>query len=264
MHGPAAGRLSCHLQARARPPSGSRGRSSCSPVQRQICPEIASRISVVGQRLRVRRSGAAIQQRPRGQHHARRAEPALQAVHRPESPPAPDRARRRPRGPRPSGSGARRGCGQHRAGLDRLAVHQHHAGPAVGRVAAPVRAGQPQLVAQEVHEQQSAARASAVVSASLTVTRPASAPALGRARGGSRECAGDEHAGDMAFVLRRAALIGDRRQAAAAAIVRPARTAVGRRRRAEQRRLRRGGSVTSAPTAASAIPASATNRRYPA
>ena len=46
------------------------------------------------------------------------------------------------------------GRGQHRAGLHRLAVHQHDARPAVGGVAAPVGAGQAELVAQEVHEQQ--------------------------------------------------------------------------------------------------------------
>ena len=42
---------------------------------------------------------------------------------------------------------------QHRARLDRLAVHQHHAGAAVRGVAAPVRAGEAELVAKEVHEQ---------------------------------------------------------------------------------------------------------------
>ena len=44
------------------------------PVQRQTWPEIASRTSASG-RVRV-----AVQQPPRGHHHARRAEPALQPV----------------------------------------------------------------------------------------------------------------------------------------------------------------------------------------
>jgi hypothetical protein len=43
--------------------------------------------------------------------------------------------------------------GQHRAGLHRLPVHPRDAGAAVAGVAAPVRPGQPELVAQEVHEQ---------------------------------------------------------------------------------------------------------------
>ena len=44
---------------------------------------------------------------------------------------------------------------QHGALLDRLAVHPHHAHAAVRRVAAPVGAGQAEVVAQEVDEQQS-------------------------------------------------------------------------------------------------------------
>ena len=43
---------------------------------------------------------------------------------------------------------------QHGAGLDRRLIEPHHAGAAVGGVTAPVRAGQAQLVAQEVNEQQ--------------------------------------------------------------------------------------------------------------
>src|SRR6266851_7845683 len=45
--------------------------------------------------------------------------------------------------------------GEVRAGLDRDAVHKHRAGATAGRVAADVRAGQAQLLAQEVDEQQS-------------------------------------------------------------------------------------------------------------
>src|SRR5687767_11140866 len=44
--------------------------------------------------------------------------------------------------------------GEHRARLDRLAVHQDGADPAVARVAAPVGPGQAECVAQEVDEQQ--------------------------------------------------------------------------------------------------------------
>ena len=44
--------------------------------------------------------------------------------------------------------------GQHGARLHRGLVQPDHAGPAVGGVAAPVRPGQPQLVAQEVDQQQ--------------------------------------------------------------------------------------------------------------
>jgi hypothetical protein len=40
------------------------------------------------------------------------------------------------------------------AGLDRLAVDEHDTGPAVAGVAPPVRAGQPELVTDEVHQQQ--------------------------------------------------------------------------------------------------------------
>ena len=42
---------------------------------------------------------------------------------------------------------------QQRARLDGLAVHQHDTRAAVRRVAAPMRAGKTELVAQEVHEQ---------------------------------------------------------------------------------------------------------------
>ena len=45
--------------------------------------------------------------------------------------------------------------GQDRAGLDGLAVDVAGAGAAVGGVTTDVRAGQPQLVAQQVDEQQS-------------------------------------------------------------------------------------------------------------
>ena len=44
--------------------------------------------------------------------------------------------------------------GQHGARLDRLAVDPHHADAAVGGVATPVAAGQADVVADEVDEQQ--------------------------------------------------------------------------------------------------------------
>ena len=44
--------------------------------------------------------------------------------------------------------------GERGARLHRLAVDQHHAGAAVAGVAPPVGAGQPERLAQEVHEQQ--------------------------------------------------------------------------------------------------------------
>src|SRR4029079_7151069 len=95
----------------------------------------------------------AVQQRAGGEHHARRAEAALQAVllHEAlldgiEHPVALEALNGRD-------LVARSACRQHRARLHRLAVHQHDARAAVGRVAAPVRAGQVEVVADEVDEQ---------------------------------------------------------------------------------------------------------------
>ena len=45
------------------------------------------------------------------------------------------------------------GGGEHRAGLDRAAVEVHHAGAALAGVAADMRAGEPQVLAQELHQQ---------------------------------------------------------------------------------------------------------------
>src|SRR3954451_7936132 len=95
-----------------------------------------------------------VQECPRREDHARRAEPALQPVHLME--PLLDGVQAAvvleafDRGDLV----ALGGRGQHRARLRRLAVHQHDARPAVGGVAAPMRAGQAELVAQEVDEQQ--------------------------------------------------------------------------------------------------------------
>ena len=100
------------------------------------------------------RVGVRVEQRPRGHDHPRGAEAALQAVLLVESLldrvehavdlERLDRADLVPLGHR----------GEHRARLHRPAVHLHHAGAAVGRVAAPVRAGEPRRVADEVDEQQ--------------------------------------------------------------------------------------------------------------
>src|SRR4051795_2390039 len=96
----------------------------------------------------------AVQQCPRREDHPRRAEPALQPVHLMEpllhGIQAAVVLEAFDRGDLVALGGRR----QHRARLRRLAVHQHDARPAVGGVAAPVRAGQAELVAQEVDEQQ--------------------------------------------------------------------------------------------------------------
>src|SRR3954471_24431928 len=96
----------------------------------------------------------AVQQCPRREDHPRRAEPALQPVHLMESllhgVQAAVVLEAFDRGDLVALGGRR----QHRARLRRLAVPQPHARPAVGGVVAPMRPGQPELVAQEVDEQQ--------------------------------------------------------------------------------------------------------------
>src|SRR5215211_7022768 len=106
-----------------------------------------------GPDLLLARVGVLVEQPTRGHEHARRAEPALQGVllveallHRVELAVALERLDRADL----MALGHRR---EDRARLDRLAVHQHHAGAAVGRVAAPVGAGQAGVLADEVHEQ---------------------------------------------------------------------------------------------------------------
>ena len=96
----------------------------------------------------------AVEQRPRRHQHARGAEAALQPVAAHEALldgvehavhlEVLDRAHLVAAGHR----------GQHGAGLDRLPVQPGHAGAAVAGVATPVRPGQPELVAQEVDQQQ--------------------------------------------------------------------------------------------------------------
>src|SRR5215217_3918198 len=94
--------------------------------------------------------GVLVQQRANRQHHPRRAEAALQRVqlmeallHRVELSVA-----RKPF----DGADLRALAhhGERGAGLDRLAVLEHHAGAAVGRVAAPVGAREVERLANEV------------------------------------------------------------------------------------------------------------------
>src|SRR2546426_11150070 len=90
----------------------------------------------------------------RAHHHARRAEAALQPVavveghlHRVQL------AVLRRQALDGGDLGAMHLCGQHVAGLHRLAIDVHGAGTALRRVAADVRAGEAQVLAQELDEQ---------------------------------------------------------------------------------------------------------------
>ena len=123
-----------------------RRRCSGSPCS-GIWPLRAQRISSLAG-IRVRG-----QERGRGQHHPRRAEAALEPVllveallHRAE-----------PAGGREALDGGELvpvGLdGEHRARLHRR-PSRHRAGAAVGRVAADVRPGKPERLAEEVHEQE--------------------------------------------------------------------------------------------------------------
>ncbi len=100
------------------------------------------------------RIGVAVEQPAGGHQHARGAEAALQAVALHEA--LLERVELAALVQVLDGAdGAAVGHGgQHGAALDRLAVHPQHARAAVGGVAAPVGAGQAQVVAHEVHEQQ--------------------------------------------------------------------------------------------------------------
>ncbi len=100
------------------------------------------------------RVGVLVEQRLGGQHHARRAEPALQAVLLLEA--LLDRVQlARPCQPLDGGDLVAVGLhGEHRAALHRRAVEEHGAGAAVGGVAAGVGAGQPEALAQQVGQQQ--------------------------------------------------------------------------------------------------------------
>jgi hypothetical protein len=103
--------------------------------------------------LGLRRLRVAVEQPAGGHHHRRRAEPALQPVLVHEA--LLDRVELgialQPFDRAHLAAADHRG--QHGAALHRHAVDLHHAHPAVGGVAAPVRPGEPQLVPQEVHQQ---------------------------------------------------------------------------------------------------------------
>src|SRR6266511_3381487 len=114
--------------------------------------------NVPGQRpadLLLRRVRVLLQQRGAHEQHPRRAEPALQAVllveallKRVQLTALGQALHRLHLAPVDLD-------GEVRARLDRNAVDEHGAGAAAGRVAADVRAGQAELLAQEVDEQQS-------------------------------------------------------------------------------------------------------------
>src|SRR5581483_4589055 len=98
--------------------------------------------------------GVNVEQRPGGDHHGRRAEPALEAVlpHEPflDRVEPPVLLHPLDGADLPAGGHGR----QHGAALHRHAVHGHDADAAVRGVAPPVRAGQPEVVPEEVHEEQ--------------------------------------------------------------------------------------------------------------
>ena len=116
--------------------------------------------------------------------------------------------------------------GQHRARLHRLVVQPHHAGAAVAGVAAPVRAGQAEVVAQEVHQQQAALDLAgdllAVDGHRHLHVRPLRRDAWRTAR---RSARAGQLVGQVPLVLRAAAHVGDRLAARARRSRRPARTA---------------------------------------
>src|ERR1700722_14950918 len=112
---------------------------------------------VAGQRpphVFLRRIGVAVEQVLGGHHHARRAEPPLEAGLLPE--PLLDRVQLARRGQALHGGDLPAVAlhRQHGAGLDGRAVDAHRAGAAVGRAAAPGRAGQPGAAPDQGGEQQ--------------------------------------------------------------------------------------------------------------
>ena len=167
-----------------------------------------------------------VEQRAHGHLHPRRAEAALERVHLVEALldgvelavdlERLDRADLVP-------GGHRR---EDRARLHGLAVEQHDAGAAVGGVAAPVRAGQVERLADEVHEQ--LARLD-VVRDLLAVDGHRHVHVRGllvrRAVGRPAQRADGEHAGEMALVVDRPAAVGARRAVLGGDLRPPARTA---------------------------------------
>ena len=219
--------------------------------------------------------GVAVEQRPGGHHHPGRAEAALQAVAAHEA--LLDRVEDAVLlevldGAHLVAAGHR---GQHRAGLDRLAVHPGHAGAAVAGVAAPVGAGEPELVAQEVHEQQPAldlagdalavdghrhlhvSRSSLVVVA--LVARDAGPDPLDRAP----QRAPGELVGEVALVVGGAAVVGDRRAALGGDRPGLGVELLGRAPGRAAPRRSPGCRWCSGPTAASPTRASVIDRRRP-
>src|SRR6266550_2026267 len=165
---------------------------------------------LAGQRLpdlRRRRVRVVIEQPAGGQHHARRAEPALEPVAAGETlldrvePAVPFQAFHREHPPA-VGHGR-----EHRARLHRQFVHPDHAGAAVRGVAAPVRAGEPELIAQEVDQQQPRLDLTGehhIVDGHGDLHGLPLRPAQRGAQG-----AHGELGGQMPLVVGRAALIGD-------------------------------------------------------
>ena len=100
--------------------------------------------------------------------------------------------------------------GEHRARLDRPAVQQDGAGAAVGRVAADVRAGEPQHLADQVDEQQARLDVGLVLLAvdrRAVIAHARSLPSYRRARRARRERARRQHAHEVFLVLDRPAQI---------------------------------------------------------
>ena len=91
-----------------------------------------------------------------------------------------------------------------------VTVQPDDAGPAVGGVAAPVRAGQAQVVAQEMDQQQPRLDIARVTRSPLTVmvTCMSGLLSLGPAGGGSAQRPRGQLAGQVALVVGRAALVG--------------------------------------------------------
>ena len=142
--------------------------------------------------------------------------------------------------------------GEHGARLHRLAVVQDDAGAAVGGVAAPVRAGQAELVAEEVDQQHPRLD---VAGDQLAVDRDrdlhaGSCPSRcrGRARGGGAEGTTGQLVGEVALVGLGATGVGDGRQpAAASAAGLGERLLVGCAAAQRRRHLRDAGGVRTRP-----------------
>ena len=88
-----------------------------------------------------------------GHDHARRAEPALQAVMRAES--CLHRVQIGPVREALDGGDVRAvaGHGEGGAGFDGLAIHMHHTGAALARITADMGAGEADRIAQKLHQQ---------------------------------------------------------------------------------------------------------------